>query len=123
MIMKNMIFESELKVLEVLWSEGDTTARDLAIKLNESTAWSKTTTYTVIKKCIDKGLIERLGTNFTCRATITREEAQKNESEILVDKMFDGSSDLLVASLLGGSKITTSQVDKLRCMVQEFDAE
>jgi len=121
--MKNMIFESELKVLEVLWSEGDTTAKDLAIKLNKSTAWSKTTTYTVIKKCVDKGLVERLGTNFLCRAMITKEEAQKQESEILADKMFDGCSDLLIASLLGGSNMTTLQIDKLRRMVQEFAAE
>lgn len=121
--MKNMIFESELKVLEVLWNEGDTTAKDLAIKLKASTDWSKTTTYTVIKKCIDKGLIERLGTNFMCRATITKEEAQKQESEILANKMFGGSSNLLIASLLGGSKITTSQVDKLRNVVQQFTAE
>ena len=121
--MKNMLFESELKVLEVLWRNGDTTAKNLAIALNKSTAWSKTTTYTVIKKCIGKGLIERLGYNFTCRALITKEEARKRESEILADKMFDGSSDLLIASLLGGSKMTTSQVDKLRNMVQEFAAE
>jgi len=97
--MKSTIFESELKVLEVLWEEGDTTAKDLAIKLNESTAWSKTTTYTVIKKCVDKGLVERLGTNFTCRVVITREEAQKHETEILIKKMFSGSSDLLISSL------------------------
>ena len=97
--MKSTIFESELKVLEVLWSEGDTTAKDLAIKLNESTAWSKTTTYTVIKKCVDKGLIERLGTNFTCRALITREDAQKHEIDILVNKMFGGHSDLLIELL------------------------
>ena len=121
--MKNMIFESELKVLEVLWHEGDTTAKDLALRLNESTGWSKTTTYTVIKKCIDKGLIERLGTNFMCRAVITQEAARKQESEILANKMFGGSSDLLIASLLGGSKMTASQVDKLRNMVKEFSAE
>jgi len=121
--MKGMIFESELKVLEILWNEGDMTAKDLAIKLNESTAWSKTTTYTVIKKCVDKGLIERLGTNFTCRVTITREEAQKHETEILVNKMFGGSSDLLIASLLGGSNMTPLQIDQLRNMVQTFAAE
>ena len=104
--MKSTIFESELKVLEVLWNEGDTTAKDLAIKLNESTAWSKTTTYTVIKKCVDKGLIERLGTNFTCRAMITREEAQKHETELLINKMFGGCSDSLI-ELLDRSKTTT----------------
>jgi predicted transcriptional regulator len=121
--MKNMIFESELKVLEVLWKKGDTTAKELAVELKASTDWSKTTTYTVVKKCIDKGLIERLGTNFTCRAAITKEEAQKKESEILADKMFGGSSDLLIASLLGGDKMTSSQVDKLRNMVQKFADE
>jgi len=121
--MKNMIFDSELKVLEVLWNDGDTTAKDLAIQLNDSTGWSKTTTYTVIKKCVNKGLIERLGTNFTCRASITKEEAQKQESKILADKMFDGSSDLLIASLLGGSKMTTSQIDQLRNLIQEFSEE
>ena len=116
--MKEMIFESELRILEVLWDEGDTMAKDLAIKLNESIAWNKSTTYTIIKKCIDKGLVERLETGFImCRATITKEEARKRESEILVDKMFEGSSDLLIASLLGGSKITTSQIEKLRHMV------
>jgi len=97
--MKSTIFESELKVLEVLWNEGDMTAKNLAIKLNESTSWSKTTTYTVIKKCVEKKLVERLGTNFTCRVLITREEAQKHETEILINKMFGGSSDLLTSSL------------------------
>jgi len=107
--MKSTIFESELKVLEILWNEGDTTAKDLAIKLNESTAWSKTTTYTVIKKCVDKRLIERLGTNFTCRAMITREDAQKHETDLLINKMFGGSSDLLIKLLLDGREMPTSK--------------
>lgn len=118
-----MIFDSELKVLELLWNDGDTTAKDLAIKLNDSTGWSKTTSYTVIKKCVAKELVERYEPNFTCRANITKEEAQKQESQNLANKMFDGSSDLLIASLLGGKKITTSQIDQLRSMVQEFSEE
>jgi len=121
--MKNMIFESELKVLELLWSDGDTTAKNLAIKLKTTTDWSKTTSYTVIKKCVDKGLVERLGDDFTCRVNITKEEAQKQEAALLAEKMFGGSSDLLIASLLGGDKMTPSQVDRLRDMVQEFAAE
>jgi len=121
--MKNMIFESELKVLELLWTEGEMTAKELAVKLKESTDWSKTTSYTVIKKCVEKGLVERLGTNFTCRVVITQEEAQKQESELLADKMFGGSSDLLIASLLGSGKMTTSQIDKLRSMAQEFASD
>jgi len=121
-MMKEMLYESELKVLELLWKEGDITAKDLSIKLNESIAWNKSTTYTIIKRCVDKGLIERLEPDFTCRATLTKEEARKQESEILADKMFDGSSDLLIASLLGNSKMTTAQIEKLQKMVQEFNS-
>lgn len=115
-----MIYESELKVLELLWTEGNAIAKDLAARLKDTTDWSKTTSYTVIKKCVDKGLVGRTGDNFMCTPLITREEAQKHESEILAEKMFGGSSDLLIASLLGGSKMTTKQVEKLRNMVQGF---
>jgi len=117
-----MIYESELKVMEILWSEGDTTAKELAIKLSESTDWSKTTTYTVIKKCIEKGLIQRIENKFLCRAVITKEEAQRQEARILADKMFDGSSDLLLASLLGGKNMNVSQAKALRQMIQQFIA-
>lgn len=118
--MKEMIFDSELKVLKILWKEGDVVARVLAAKLNESTGWSKTTTYTVLRRCIDKGLILRLGYDFTCRAALTEEEARQSEIEILAHRLFDGSSDLLVASLLGKSKITAEQVGALRSIAQEF---
>jgi len=121
--MKKIIFESELKVLEILWNKGDVAAKDIATHLNESTAWSRTTSYTMIRKCVKKGLIERLESDYICRAVITREEAQKQELENLRNKMFDGSSDLLIASLLGESKRTASQVDRLRKMVETVIAE
>ena len=53
--MEIKLFDSELKVMDILWKEGDTSAKEIAEKLNEQVGWSKTTTYTVIKKCIDKG--------------------------------------------------------------------
>ena len=119
---KKMIYEGELKILEALWEEGDMTAKGLAIKLEKSVGWRQTTTYTVINRSVGKGLIKRLGTDFTCRAAITQEEARKQEAELLVNKLFDGSPDKLIASLLGRSKLTTSQIEKLRNILQEFDA-
>jgi len=118
-----MIYKSELKILELLWIEGELTAKELAEKLNASIAWSKTTTYTIIKRCLTKGYIERLGTNFTCRAIITREEARQQELSILSEKMFDGSKDQLLASLLGRSSITPTQIKQLRQLVQVFTNE
>ena len=116
-----MIYESELKVLNVLWEQGDTTARDLGQVLSNEVGWSKSTSYTVTKRCIKKGLVKRLGHDFTCRALITKEEAQNQEAILLVNRLFEGSSDLLIASLLGGSKkIDPDQLRKLQRMVQVF---
>ncbi|MCL2406231.1 MAG: BlaI/MecI/CopY family transcriptional regulator [Defluviitaleaceae bacterium] len=115
--MKTGLYDSELKVMGVLWKEGDTTAKDIAAILNQKLGWSKTTTYTIIKKCIDKELIQRRDPNFVCRALVTRKQAQEYEAMELVDKMFDGSSDMLVASLINGKRLTRDQLGRLRNLI------
>ena len=55
--MEIKLFDSERKVMEVLWREGDMTAGQLAKILKEETGWNRNTTYTVIKKCVAKGAI------------------------------------------------------------------
>ena len=52
--MKVKLFDSELKVMETLWKEGDLTAGQIAKILNQEIGWNRNTTYTVIKKCIEK---------------------------------------------------------------------
>ena len=69
------LFDSELKVMEVLWDRGEASAKTIAQVLHEQVGWSKTTTYTVIKKCLDKGAIERSEPGFMCRALVSREQA------------------------------------------------
>jgi len=92
-----IIYESELKVLTILWDEGSIRAKDLTEKLNASTGWQQSTAYTVIKKCINKGLVERCEDDPSiCRALITRKEAQAREVKVLVDKMFGGVTSLLL---------------------------
>lgn len=59
------------------------------------------TTYTLIKRCIKKGAIERSEPNFMCHALIPKEEVQEAETKELVDKIYDGSVDKLFAALLG----------------------
>jgi len=119
--MKAQIFDSERKVMDILWNEGDTTAKALAQMLAEQVGWSKTTTYTVIKKCVDKGFIERRGENFLCHALISKEEVRRHETRELVDKMFDGSSDLLVASLIQDKKMSPEQLQNLRKLLEGLE--
>lgn len=118
--MEQKIFDSELRVLEILWSGGELAARDVAALAAEQVGWSKTTTYTVLKKCVEKGLVERSEPGFRCRALASRQEVQRRETRGLIDRMYGGSSDRLVASLLDGKTLSHEEIVRLRKLVEEL---
>lgn len=115
------LFDSELKVMGVLWKEGDKTAKEISDILKSEIGWNMNTTYTVIKKCIAKGAIERTEPNFMCRALIQKEAVQEAETDELIGKLYDGSADKLFAALLGRKKLTAEQIAKLKQIVGDLD--
>lgn len=114
------LVDSEIKVMDVLWKEGDTMAKHVADVMNERYGWNVNTTYTLLKRCIKKEAVERIEPNFVCRALIQQEQVQEQETEELLHKVFDGSVDKLFASLLGRKNLSAEQVGKLRQMVEEL---
>ena len=114
-----MLFVSELKVMEVFWREGDTTAKHISDVLGEEAGWNINTTYTLIKRCMKKGAIERSEPHFMCHALIAKETVQEAETNELIDKIYDGSVDKLFAALLGRKKLSASQIERLRQIVEE----
>ncbi|MCL2361697.1 MAG: BlaI/MecI/CopY family transcriptional regulator [Defluviitaleaceae bacterium] len=121
--MSAKLFDSELKVMEVIWKGGSLPAKAIAEILGASIGWNKNTTYTVIKKCVEKGAVERTEPNFICKALISKDEVQGLEVDELVDKLFDGSAELLFASLVGRKKLPTDMIDKLKNMVGEVGGD
>lgn len=115
------LFDSELKVMDVLWREGDLPAKAIARKLNEEIGWNVNTTYTLIKRCIAKEAVARSEPGFMCRALVSKEQVQQEETQELIDKVFDGSADKLFASLLGGRRVSAEQLERLRRMIDEMD--
>ena len=115
------LFDSELKVMNVLWQEGDTTAKNIANILKEETGWNVNTTYTIIKRCMKKGAIERSEPNFMCHALIPKEEVQEAETDELINKIYDGSADKLFAALLGRKKLSSEQIDRLKQIVETME--
>lgn len=118
--MEIKLFDSELKVMDILWKEGDTTAKRIAKILKEQVGWSKTTTYTVIKKCIKKGAIGRYEPDFVCHPIITREKARVLETTELINKMYDGATDQLVASILGQKNLSPEEIKRLKEIVSKL---
>ena len=119
--MEIKLFESELKVMEVLWEMGDQPASHIAKTLADETGWNRNTTYTVIKKCMDKGAILRSEPNFLCHALIGREEVQRYEAEELKNRMFDGSATQMFSAMVGGRKLEKEEIQRLKRLIEELD--
>ena len=94
--MEVKLFDAELKVMDVLWAKGDTPAREIARKLTEELGWNVNTTYTLIKRCINKGAIQRSEPGFVCHALIPKAAVQEAETEELINKVYDGSAEILL---------------------------
>lgn len=113
------LFDSELKVMAVLWREGDSTAKQISDILKEEIGWNVNTTYTVIKKCIKKEAIQRIEPNFLCHPLISKAQVQAAETDELIERIYDGSADMLFASLLNRKRLSDEQIDRLKKIVEE----
>jgi len=113
--------DSELKIMGVLWREGDATAKHISDVMNKEVGWNINTSYTLIKRCIKKGAILRTEPNFMCHALIAKEKVQEAETDELVNKLFDGASDKLFASLLGRKKLSAGQIARLKEIIEELE--
>ena len=115
--MQSKLFDSELKVMGVLWREGDCTAKHISDVLKQEVGWNMNTTYTLIKRWTGKGAIQRSEPNFLCHALIQKEEVQQLQTDELIDRIYDGSTDKLFAALLGRKKLSAQQIEQLRSIV------
>lgn len=113
------IFDSELKVMKVLWREGDCTAKHISDVLKEEIGWNINTTYTVIKKCVAKNTIKRTEPHFMCSALISKADAQEAHTDELIAKFYDGSINNLFAALLGRKNLTPEQIAELKKTIKD----
>lgn len=114
------LFNSELKVMEPLWREGPLSAGQLAKLLAGEVGWNRNTTYTVIKKLVEKGAIVRTDPGFLCTAALTREQVRQEEAEHLVEKLFNGSPSLFLSAFVDGKKLSQEEVSHLRALVEKL---
>jgi Predicted transcriptional regulator len=108
------LHEGELNVMELLWSNKVLAAKDISKIIKEYIGWEKNTTYTVIKRLIDKGAVTREDPGFLCRARVTKKDVQEIETKVLLSKMFNDSLTNFITEYLGNRRLTTEQVIELQ---------
>lgn len=115
------LYSSDLQIMDVLWNHGELSAKEIAQILSDTAGWSKTTTYTMIQKCIAKGAVVRRDPGYFCSAVVTREEIGSEQTDEVIDKLYGGAPDLLVASLLDRKKLSSAEIQKLRALIDAYE--
>lgn len=111
------LYDSELKVMEPLWADGPQTAGELAKRLAASCGWNRNTTYTVVKKLVDKGAVARTDPGFVCTPLISREEVQRAETDSLITRLFGGSRAQFLSAFFSGGELTPAEARQLRDLI------
>lgn len=107
--------DAERKVMVLVWKNGTQTAKALAAELAITANWRKTTSYTMISRCVEKGFLRREDPNFTCSAAVTKEEVARHETDELLENHYESSASRLVATLLEQNKLT---IDELKALCE-----
>lgn len=110
-------FDSELKVMNLLWDQGELPASDISRILEKEIGWKRNTTYTIIKKCIMKGGIRRIDPGFMCCPLITKEVVQNYETNVLIDKLFKSSNEEFLTAFMSNQDLTDLQIERLKSLI------
>lgn len=109
------IFESEYRFCLILWEHEPIKSAELAKLCKEKLDWSKTTTYTVIKRLSDRGVLKSENTIVT--SLISKEKAQRSELDELMEKKFEGSLPAFIAAFAHRQKLSDKEIEEIRRII------
>lgn len=109
------IFESEYKFCLILWENEPIKSTNLAKLCAERLGWSKTTTYTVIKRLQDRGVLKNESTIVS--SLVSKSEAQQNEINEMVEKTFQGSLPAFIAAFCQTQSLSQKEIDEIHRII------
>ena len=115
------IFESEYRFCLILWEHEPINSTRLVELCKENLGWSKATTYTVIRRLAERGVVQN--ENAIVTSLISKEEAQKARLEEMMEETFEGSMPAFLAAFSKSKKLTKSEVEQLQAMIDSYQEE
>lgn len=112
------IFESEYRFCLILWQHEPVNSTKLVALCKEQLGWSKATTYTVIRRLAERGVLKN--ENATVTALVSKEDVQEFEIEQFVEKTFEGSVPAFIAAFSRSKKLSDKEVAQLRELIDSY---
>ncbi len=112
------IFESEYRFCLILWEHEPVRTTELVQLCREQLEWKRTTTYTVIKRLSERGVLKN--ENGTVTSLVSKDAVQEAEIDELVEKKFEGSLPSFIAAFTRHGKMSGQEIDEVQRMIDEF---
>jgi predicted transcriptional regulator len=106
------------RLLSIVWDSEPLISPELCRLAEVQLGWKRTTTYTVLKRLCDKGLLKNENTVVISR--VSREEMQRQESRQVLERSFNGSLPRFIAAFLDGSKLSAAEADKIKQLIETY---
>ena len=115
------VFESEYRFCLILWEHQPVKSKELVRLCQEQLGWKPTTTYTVIKRLSERGILKNENTVVT--ALVSKEEVQASEIDNLVKSKFEDSLPAFVAAFAKHRKLSHADIDAMQAMIDQYRKE
>ena len=115
------VFESEYRFCLILWEHEPIKSSELVKLCKEKLGWKPTTTYTVIKRLSQRGVLKNENTVVT--SLVSKDEVQAAEIDDMVEKTFEGSIPAFIAAFTRHQKLSEKEIDEVQQMIDKFKKE
>ena len=112
------IFESEYRFCRILWEHEPIKSKELVKLCQEQLGWKPTTTYTVIKRLSERGVVKN--ENTVVSALVSQQEVQAAQVDEMMEKTFDGSLPAFIAAFSRNRKVSPEEIDQVQAMIDRF---
>ena len=113
------IFESEYRFCLILWEHEPISSGKLVQLAKEALGWSKATTYTVIRRRSERGILKKEETIVS--TLISKEETRKSRLEEMVEETFEGSMPAFIAAFSKSKRLSREEVEQLRQLIDSYE--
>jgi len=112
------VYESEYRFCLILWENEPVKSKELVRLCQEKLGWKSTTTYTVIKRLSERGIVKNENTIVT--SLVSKDEIQAAEINELVEKTFEGSLPAFIAAFAKHQKLSEKEISAVQAMIDEY---
>ncbi len=114
---KYKLFDAEYKFVSIIWDNEPINSTELVKLCADKLGWKKSTTYTVLKKLCERGILQNKDATVT--SLVKREDVQRYESRAVLEKTFDGALPKFLTAFLNGRKLSEQEAEELKRIIEE----